>query len=379
MLDRTLRGLPAYLLSLILLFALTVMAFAEQIRAGSYLESGRQAFEKGDYVRAELDLRKAFDEARTNNAPVSEMALAAGDLGNVLLMLGRYGESEQFLQLTLGLLQGADSPNSRYLPVVLCNLATLYHSTGRLREAEAVIREALQVGKETFRDSPWRTAELLNTLGMVHFRSGRAKKAESDWKKAIALMEQSATPAPSSTLARILANTAALHYARGKLSLAEQALLRSLQITEQIVGPEHPDLSEALSSLAYLYYTQKDLQKAEGLLRRGLTIRQKAYGPDHRDTAATKELLAQVLAAGGAYDEAETLYTEALNTQERILGPGTPEVASTLQHFADLLRRTDHEDRAGLMESRAMNIRLRLTYTVSVKDQPSNLWKPPEQ
>ncbi len=164
----------------------------------------------------------------------------------------------------------------------------------------------------------------------------------------------------------ILANLSALYFLQEEWSLAEQTLLRSIEIVERSQGSAHPNVCALLDNLGYLYFKQNDLERAETVLRRELAIRRTVFGPENASTASAAATLANVLAARGEYAEAGSLFTEALNTQERVLGR-VPEVATTLDQFANLLRRTNKDDLAGDMAARAESIRLELSYTVSVK------------
>jgi tetratricopeptide (TPR) repeat protein len=350
-----------------LAFLLTVPAIPEQVRSGSLLESGRRAFANGDYVQAERDLRGAVAEA-ADGRPTIELALASTDLGGVLIMQGRFAEAEPFLSRAATLIEQDKSIDRRYLPLILVNLSRAYRQMGNLPRSERALQDAVRLGKEAFKESPLRLAELRAQLGTVRLQSGQLKEAERELKAALTLAEKNGGE-NTLVMARILANLSPLYYSQQKWDLAEQTALRSLRIAEEQLGPEHADLTETLGNLGVYYYRQKDFSKAESLMRRSIAIRQKAYGPENRDTTVVKGLLAQVLAASGADEEAERLYAEVLSEQERILGPRTAEVALTLEGYADLLRRTNHADRAVGMEARARSIRQQLTYTVSVRKE----------
>jgi Tfp pilus assembly protein PilF len=150
--------------------------------------------------------------------------------------------------------------------------------------------------------------------------------------------------------------------------MAEQTLLRAIDIVERTQGPDHPNICALLENLGYLYFKQNDLVRAEHVLRRELAIRRAVFGPENASTASAAATLANVLAARGDFAEAGNLFAEALDTQERVLGRG-PEVARTLDQFANLLRQTHRDDLAGDMASRAESIRFESAYTVSVKAQ----------
>ena len=81
-------------------------------------------------------------------------------------------------------------------------------------------------------------------------------------------------------------------YRAGKYDRAVIVAQKALQVAEQNVGPDHPDVATSLNNLAGLYRTQGDYAKAEPLYKRSLAIWEKALGPDHPDVATSLENLA---------------------------------------------------------------------------------------
>src|SRR5205807_9121522 len=67
----------------------------------------------------------------------------------------------------------------------------------------------------------------------------------------------------------------------GDYSKAEPLFLRSLKITEQALGPEHPDTATSLNNLGVLYQMMGEYKKAEPYYERALKIREKALGPNN--------------------------------------------------------------------------------------------------
>ena len=76
----------------------------------------------------------------------------------------------------------------------------------------------------------------------------------------------------------IVNSLAAVYYSTGRYAEAESMYRRALKIEEQTVGPEHPYVAVALENLATV---QKEIAKysaAEPLLNRALAIRERAEG-----------------------------------------------------------------------------------------------------
>lgn len=69
---------------------------------------------------------------------------------------------------------------------------------------------------------------------------------------------------------------------------------KALQVAEQNVGPDHPDVAVSLNSLGVLYGISGDYQKPVALFQRALAIREKAFGPQHPYVADSLNHLAGI-------------------------------------------------------------------------------------
>src|SRR5436309_11575 len=94
----------------------------------------------------------------------------------------------------------------------------------------------------------------------------------------------------------------------GKYDRAVAVAQKALEVAEQKVGPNHPDVATSLNNLAAFYDTQGAYAKAEPLYQRSLAIWEKARGTDHPDVAASLNNLAGLNKTGGASAKAEPLF-----------------------------------------------------------------------
>ena len=69
-----------------------------------------------------------------------------------------------------------------------------------------------------------------------------------------------------------------------KLEGAEPLYRRALDISEKILGHEHPDTALSLNSLAVLLYNKGDYEGAKTYMRKALIIFEKIQGPEHPNT-----------------------------------------------------------------------------------------------
>ena len=159
---------------------------------------------------------------------------------------------------------------------------------------------------------------------------------------------------------------------------AEEVAQKALEIAEQNVGPNHPDVATSLDSLAMMYKSQVDRHyeyhrstglesydkppeayfRAEAFFKRSLAIREKAFGPDHLDVATSLDSLAMLYKCMGDhyceerypqgdyanteppdyYLKAKALYKDSLTIREKALGLDHPEVTTSLDNLAMLYR-----------------------------------------
>jgi tetratricopeptide (TPR) repeat protein len=131
----------------------------------------------------------------------------------------------------------------------------------------------------------------------------------------------------------------------------------ALEIRERILGPDHPDVSQAITGLATIHNVKGEYSKAEPLYQRALAIREKSLGPEHPDVAQSNNILAALYAALGAYAKAEPLYLRALAIQEKSLGPEHPDVGVSLNGLANLYSALGDYAKAEPLHLRALAIR----------------------
>jgi tetratricopeptide (TPR) repeat protein len=92
---------------------------------------------------------------------------------------------------------------------------------------------------------------------------------------------------------------------------AEALYLEALEISQKVLGQEHPYIATILNNLAFVYHSQGEDAKAEPLSRDALEISQKVLGPEHPDTASDLEGLALLEFDLGRTDEATALARQA--------------------------------------------------------------------
>ena len=191
----------------------------------------------------------------------------------------------------------------------LFNLGIAKQDAGKLAEAEAAYRKALEVRPG------W--AEALNNLGNVLRDAGRLEDA-------LAVLERAAAAAP---------NEAQTHYNRGcvlqelERPVEAAAFQRAIEIA--------PDLAEAHNNLGILAMEASELETARAAYEHAIAVK-----PDYADAHNN---LGNLMKAWGKLDDACAAYRRAIEAR--------PGYARAYYHLADLDPGSLDEDDASRMES----------------------------
>ncbi|MBI2354999.1 MAG: tetratricopeptide repeat protein [Deltaproteobacteria bacterium] len=177
--------------------------------------------------------------------------------------------------------------------------------------------------------------QTLNKEVISLYRQGRYDDAAVVAQKALQVAEQSLGP-NHPDVAECLNNLAGMYKTQGQYAQAEPLFRRSLAIREKALDPDHPDVAESFNNLAGLYYTQGQYAQAEPLLKRSLAITEKVLGPDHPNVAASLNNIAMLYLTQGQYAQAEPLFKRSLEIKEKALGHNHLDVAISLNSLAGL-------------------------------------------
>ena len=113
-------------------------------------------------------------------------------------------------------------------------------------------------------------------------------------------------------------------YQRGDFAEAERLIRLSLDIREEALGPDHPEVATSLNNLAELQASLARFLEAETLCKRALSIRERVLGPAHPDVAASINNLGGLYFRQSRYEEAEPFFQRSLTLREALLGADHP-------------------------------------------------------
>jgi serine/threonine protein kinase/tetratricopeptide (TPR) repeat protein len=281
-------------------------------------------------------------------------------LGDVYRALGQSGRAEQLHRDARSLLELSRSPKGRRdLSLSLNDLAVVLRDQGRLAEAEALQRQALELRRQLYRNEDAKVAESLNNLALVLRSEGRLADAEKMSRDALD-MQRKLFGRNHLAVATSLNNIGMAMDAEGRSADAEPYFRESLRIQRKLAPGDQPGKAVTLHNLADLLRKEGKLDAAERLERRSLEIFQKILGPDHPHVATGLNELGLILAARGKNSDAEEQMTKALALRKKLLGPEHPDVASSLHDLAGVLREEKRTAQAEVLARDALAMRKKL-------------------
>ncbi|MGE3108468.1 MAG: tetratricopeptide repeat protein [Phycisphaerales bacterium] len=211
-------------------------------------------------------------------------------------------------------------------------LATTYKAIGRLGEAEAHHRAALEILRRLDGNEHDDTIETIRNLSVVLADEAKFDEAERLSREAVALCERTRghehpdTALAMGELARVLQET-------GRYEQADALMKESIRIGLSTVGAR----SAPLISIMHNYGTSlKDhgrLEEAERYLRDVLKLRIDVHGEQNPQTTYTMNNLGATLQRLGKNDEALALFEKTLAIRLAIMGPEHPATITAMSNL----------------------------------------------
>ena len=303
---------------------------------------------------SEAQKREALVEAEVH-ANEKLVAIASNDLGLLLTDTNRFKEAEPLLRRALEIETAAFGENHPNVGAGLNNLATLLQATNRLDQAEPLMRRALRIYEAASGNHHPDVAIGLNNLATLLQATNRLDQAEPLLRRALGINEASfGEHHPDVAIG--LSNLAQLLQATHRLEEAEPLMRRALGINEASFGEHHPDVAIGLSNLAQLLQATHRLEEAEPLMRRALEIDAASFGEHHPTVAIRLNNLASLLQKTNRLREAEPMLRRALEINEASFGEHHPAVARDLNNLGQLLQATNRLEEAEPLMRRALEI-----------------------
>jgi tetratricopeptide (TPR) repeat protein len=252
----------------------------------------------------------------------------------VLRRMGKYHEAER---QSLIALEGREKELGISDPATLetvSNLAAIYRSQGKYKEAEELYKRALQ--ETEIRDNELTLMDATN-LALIqntneYDAAVRLGQTVLEERKAELGLEHPKTLAAMNDLAEAFR-------AQGNYEGAVRMHMATLDKRQLIFGPTHPLTLNSTSHAGEAMLMQNKLDDAVTLHTRVLEGRGTVLGPNHPLTLDSISNLASALNGTGKSREAEALFRKALKEKEKVLGSEHPRTLDAISDLASILAR----------------------------------------
>ena len=201
--------------------------------------------------------------------------------------------------------------------------------------------------------------DLLFNVGEYFLQTGRYIEAEAMYQQTLQLTqkvlgsEHPETLCSMNNLANVLDN-------QGKYIEAETMHRQTLQLSQEVLGSEHPSTLSGMNNLANVLDNQGKYIEAEMMHRQTLELRQEVLGAEHPETLSSMNNLANVLDNQGKYVEAETMHRQTLQLRQKVLGVEHPETLSSMNNLANVLDNQDKYVEAEVMHRQTLQLRQKM-------------------
>jgi tetratricopeptide (TPR) repeat protein len=306
---------------------------------------------QGDYAEARRLLSQCVELGRRLDDPVQR--------ADTLHQLGQLAHGEHDTERAADFYRESletyrQSGSQKGIAANLYQLGRIAQERPDFKEAERLYEESLQLRKALGKDHEFELAETLNSLALVHEKTGNYTKAEQLYKRALEIYRLSEQH--QSHYAACTHNLAGLYFAKGLYRKAEKNYQKALDIRERLLGAKHPDVAQSLNNLAAVHYARGKYTAAAPLWQQALDIYRAALGEQHVYYAAVLGNLAGLYYVAGNYDAAEPLYQQALEIRRKMLGEKHPGVAQILSNVGLLYGATGRQEEAARLMEEAVEI-----------------------
>jgi len=260
---------------------------------------------------------------------------ALDSLALIHWMMGDYRAARSLYERALAIVEEEFGPDHREVASAQNQLGLLLTEMGEYEAARTLMESALRVKEKIHGPDHVAVAHCLSSLGDVFFETGDYATAISMEERALGIYEKKMGPgAPN--VAYVLQNLGSALLEVGEYDRARAVLERALAIREDAPRASLA-AEETRKSLADLYRVTGDLSRARSLYESVLAVTEEVKGPDHPQVAWTLEGLARVLLLMGQDEEARKIQERALRILEKAFGPEHPDLVDSLHNLASVL------------------------------------------
>ena len=349
----------------------------KDIRAALEL-AGLSAQNRIDYARA-MEHFRAAEKLTDRNRNLEEWATLQHEIGELLIVQGKYGDGEKVLRDVIEASARALGPEH---PDTLRHRHRLIYALTRqtkYREAESEARAVINLREKLL--GPEHTDTVISRYNLADTLAdqGKYREAEELYRNVIRLNEKAlGSDDPRTIAARV--GLATVLGSEGKNAEAESLYREVIKFDGKVYGPEHPNTLNDRMNLATALHADGKYSDAEHEYREVITLEGKVIGAEHPDALISRNNLAEMLDDAGKFAEAERECRQIINIEMRVLGPenlvtlnsranlaialiGQGKFAEALPEYSDVLKLMEHS--LGLEHPDTLNYATKFTAALS--------------
>ncbi len=255
------------------------------LRGDLWIARGRVYQERGDYQQALDSYTQGLERYRDDAAYLVRVATVANYVGVVHMALGNTEKSDDAFERAVSAAEDVYGKHHPRVATVLTNLAVSRRNMGAMDDAVAILDRAysisaqaygrahpnvakiltnqaaielvrgrpdaardkieavVEVTREIYGPEHRELAMALNNLGFLNSQLARHDAAAAALEEAMGIANK--LPGAKDVVAAILNNQGIVHKGRGRWAQALEAYERSLTLTREMVGDDHPDVAGA--------------------------------------------------------------------------------------------------------------------------------------
>ena len=281
---------------------------------------GILSMNNGKLIEAESLLRRALEiNIRELGEDDPTVGSNYGNLGRLYLKEGLFKKAEESYLKTKQIYEQAFGYEHPSNIAILTALSSLYSEQGIYNKAQNLISRALLIAENSYDSKHPETALVLYNLGNLLVDQGLYVKAVLIYGRALNIQIENFDTNFNSISANIIGALGDLNRRAKIYDIAEESLLKALEITENIYGKNHQNTAFRLNNLGVLYKDQNQYSKAEYFYKRALDISKRATS-NERILGTRLNNLARLYQDQGLFDKSEPLLKEALKIHQNSYG-----------------------------------------------------------
>ncbi len=292
-----------------------------------------------EFVEVEPLLQEALKSYQQNYGKThNTVATILQNLGEFHRLRGSFDEAEGYYLKALAIREKLLGSKSEQVGEIFDRLAAVFETEGDIQKAGQYYFRSLEVWEHLLGPTHPDVVERVNDLVVLYRVYGHFEKAEPLYTKLLKLKEGDGSAPPLEAVPDLCA-LALFYQVQEKYGQAEPLLQKALSTLEEHYGADanHPDLAWVHGLSGRFFDEQYRFKKAEEHLLKSLLMTEVLLGDLHPDLIVCLEVLARHYRVQKRYFEAMECAERALAIAEQFYGTQHPYVATSLNTYAELL------------------------------------------